>query len=45
MLGRAIRGPLAGGNAEAEVVNVVDAELPGFGDLGEAFLNWEDVWE
>lgn len=44
MLGRAIRGPLAGGNREAEVVTVVDASLPGFGDLGEAFLNWEDVW-
>jgi len=23
---------------------VVDSALPGFGDIGEAFLNWEDVW-
>lgn len=44
MVGRAIRGPRAGGNAEAIVVTVVDRGLPGFGDVGEAFLNWEDVW-
>jgi DNA repair protein RadD len=44
MVGRAIRGPRAGGNQEAEIVTVVDYSLPGFGDLGEAFLNWEDVW-
>lgn len=44
MVGRAIRGPKAGGNAEATVVTVVDRGLPGFGDVGEAFLNWEDVW-
>lgn len=45
MVGRALRGPLAGGNAEAEVITVVDTNLPGFGDLGESFFNWEDVWE
>ena len=44
MVGRAIRGTEAGGNAEAEIVTVVDSALPGFGDVGEAFLNWEDVW-
>ena len=44
MVGRAIRGPRAGGNAEAEIVTVVDAALPGFGDVADAFLNWEDVW-
>ena len=44
MIGRALRGPLAGGNEEAEVITVVDTDLPGFGDLGESFLNWEDVW-
>lgn len=44
MVGRAIRGPKAGGNAKAEIVTVVDSALPGFGDVGEAFLNWEDVW-
>ena len=44
MVGRALRGPLAGGNEEAEVITVVDTDLPGFGDLGESFYNWEDVW-
>ena len=44
MVGRAIRGPRAGGNKLAEIVTVVDTELPGFGDMAEAFNNWEDVW-
>ena len=44
MVGRALRGPMAGGNEEAEVITVVDTSLPGFGDLGESFYNWEDVW-
>ena len=45
MVGRAIRGPRAGGNAEAQVVTVVDTSLPGFSSLVEAFHNWEDVWQ
>ncbi|MFV9505665.1 MAG: DEAD/DEAH box helicase [Oscillochloridaceae bacterium umkhey_bin13] len=45
MVGRAIRGPRVGGNANAEIVTVVDRELPGFGSLAEAFANWEDVWK
>ena len=44
MIGRALRGPLAGGNQKAEIITVVDTNLPGFGDLAESFLNWEDVW-
>jgi DNA repair protein RadD len=44
MVGRALRGPRAGGNKEAEIVTVVDPELPGFGKIEEAFRNWEDVW-
>ncbi|MND89259.1 type I restriction enzyme EcoKI subunit R [compost metagenome] len=44
MVGRATRGLRAGGNAEAEIVTVVDSGLPGFGDVGDAFHNWEDVW-
>lgn len=44
MVGRATRGPRAGGNAEAEIVTVVDPDLPGFGDVAEAFKNWEDIW-
>ncbi|MEV7508242.1 DEAD/DEAH box helicase family protein [Streptomyces sp. NPDC091201] len=45
MVGRVIRGPKAGGTATCEIVTVVDPELPGFGDVAEAFINWEDVWE
>ncbi len=44
MVGRATRGVKAGGNAEAEIVTVVDPHLPGFGSITEAFKNWEDVW-
>ena len=44
MVGRAIRGTKAGGNASAEIVTIVDTSLPGFGNIAEAFFNWEDVW-
>ena len=44
MVGRAIRGIQAGGNAEAEIVTVVDTALPGFDQIENAFFNWEDVW-
>jgi superfamily II DNA or RNA helicase len=44
MVGRATRGPRAGGNTDSEIVTVVDTSLPGFGDMGQAFTNWEDVW-
>lgn len=44
MIGRALRGPKAGGNVEAEIVTVTSPELPGFGNPAEAFTNWEDVW-
>ena len=45
MVGRATRGPRAGGNKEAEIATVVDTNLPGFGDMATAFGNWEDVWD
>lgn len=45
MVGRAIRGPKAGGTEACEIVTVVDPSLPGFGDVATAFLNWEDVWQ
>lgn len=45
MVGRALRGRSAGGNDEAEVVTILDDNLPSVGDLGEAFNNWEDVWD
>ena len=44
MVGRVIRGPKAGGDSTCEVVTVVDTTLPGFRDVAEAFLNWEDIW-
>jgi DNA repair protein RadD len=44
MVGRAIRGTKAGGNKEAEIVTVIDNELPGFGSISDSFNNWEDVW-
>ena len=45
MVGRAIRGTRVGGNARAEIVTVVDYNLPGFGSVADAFNNWEDIWE
>ena len=45
MVGRAIRGPEMGGTAECEIVTVVDRDLPGFADIAESFMNWEDIWE
>ena len=45
MVGRATRGPRAGGNLSAEIVTVVDYNMPGFGNVAEAFTNWEDIWE
>lgn len=44
MVGRATRGPRAGGNAIAQITTVVDTALPGFSSMGEAFNNWEDIW-
>ena len=45
MVGRAIRGPKAGGTDACEIITVVDPSLPGFGNVAAAFLNWEDVWQ
>ena len=45
MVGRAIRGPKAGGTDACEILTVVDPSLPGFNDVAAAFLNWEDVWQ
>ena len=44
MVGRVIRGPRAGGTGRCEIVTVVDTMLPGFGDVADAFMNWEDTW-
>lgn len=44
MVGRATRGPEAGGNKTCEILTIVDPVFPGFGDVADAFFNWEDVW-
>ena len=44
MVGRVMRGPRAGGSSHCEIVTAVDTTLPGFRDVAEAFMNWEDVW-
>jgi DNA repair protein RadD len=44
MVGRAIRGVKAGGNETAEIITVIDQELPGFNNISDSFTNWEDVW-
>jgi len=45
MVGRAMRGTAAGGNATCEIVTVVDTSLKGFDSITDAFSNWEDVWQ
>jgi DNA repair protein RadD len=44
MVGRAIRGKRAGGNDKATIVTVVDPGVEAFGNIAEAFLHWEDLW-
>ncbi len=43
MIGRAMRGPRAGGNEAANIITVKD-DLPGFRSVYEGFTHWEDVW-
>ena len=45
MAGRAMRGPKAGGNRRADIMTVVDTNLPGFGSVTDAFTNWEELWK
>ena len=45
MVGRAIRGPEAGGTQKALVLTVVDHDNPAFSNIAEAFENWEMLWE
>ncbi|WP_165658663.1 DEAD/DEAH box helicase [Sutterella wadsworthensis] len=44
MVGRALRGPRAGGNKEAVVATIVDSNLPAFWDVGKSFTHWEADW-
>jgi superfamily II DNA or RNA helicase len=45
MVGRALRGRLAGGNDTAEIVTVIDEGIEQFNSIESAFSNWEDVWQ
>lgn len=44
MVGRALRGPRAGGNPSADVVTVIDNNLPAFWDVQAAFIHWDKQW-
>lgn len=45
MMGRAVRGPKAGGNKRAVIVTVVDPDNPEFGSIANAFTNWDGMWD
>ena len=45
MVGRAMRGTRSGGNRTCQIYTVVDTNLPGFGSVAEAFINWEELWQ
>ena len=45
MVGRAMRGPRAGGNRNCDIWTVVDTDLPGFRSVADAFQNWEELWK
>jgi len=43
MMGRAARGPKAGGNKQCRIITVVDS-IPGFRNITEGFSHWDDIW-
>lgn len=45
MVGRAVRGPKAGGNQTAVILTVVDPDNPEFGSIAKAFTNWDGMWD
>ncbi len=44
MVGRAIRGPKAGGSETAKIVTVVESDDRAFSDVAKAFQNWQALW-
>ena len=44
MIGRATRGPKAGGNREALILTVVDRNLDGFSSMQRQFSHWDEEW-
>ena len=45
MAGRAIRGPLVGGNSVAKIVTVVDVDIPELVNTVEQFHAFDNAWE
>ena len=44
MVGRAARGPRAGGNTTCRIITVID-QIPGYRNIAEGFGYWENIWE
>ena len=44
MVGRALRGPMSGGNRTCQIYTVVDRSLPAFQSVQAGFQNWEAIW-
>ncbi len=44
MVGRAMRGPLVGGNRRCEICVVADFYIPGWESVVDSFMEWEDLW-
>ena len=45
MIGRAVRGPKSGGNAEAYIHIITDKSFKKFVDLAKLYSTWDDLWE
>lgn len=44
MVGRAARGPKAGGNLSCRIITVID-QIPGYRSIAEGFGYWESIWD
>ena len=44
MVGRAARGPKAGGNLNCRIITVID-QIPGYRSIAEGFGYWEGIWD
>jgi superfamily II DNA or RNA helicase len=44
MVGRAVRGPKAGGNQTCRIITVID-QIPGYRSIAEGFGYWEAIWD
>lgn len=44
MVGRAARGPRAGGNATCRIITVID-QIPGYRSIAEGFAYWDNIWD